>query len=312
MKKILLFLGILLVAIVPLIISFKFLYLKDPPAWPDEPVFYDMAKNLTTNDSLEARIYIGTSSEVKNTGLGYPPLYFYALSFFTDSFGSDIETIRILSLIFGISSLITFFFLIKLLFRNSHLSLLGTIILSLDIFFARSSRTGRMEITTFFFMLLSFLFYILAREKRREFFYLFAGISSGLTILNHPMGFIAPIIIGVNILIIGKGLRSRLFSFLIFIVPVILAIPFWILKSGNLLNLISTYGSHLQDKSPKLPFAFVLFQSSFSWWLLFITYLIIFIFFIIIIFRSKISAEKYISVFLLSGAIISSVILLWG
>ncbi|MDO8638129.1 MAG: glycosyltransferase family 39 protein [Candidatus Daviesbacteria bacterium] len=152
MKRILFYSGILLISILPLIISFNLLYLKDPPIWPDEPVFYDMAKNLTTNNSLATRIYVGTTSDVKNTGLGYPPLYFYTLSFFTDTFGSDIEMVRNLSLIFGIFCLVTFFFLVIIIFENKYLALLGTIILSLDIFFARSSRTGRMEISTFFFM----------------------------------------------------------------------------------------------------------------------------------------------------------------
>ena len=114
MKKILLFLGILLVAIVPLIVSFKILYLKDPPVWPDEAVFYDMAKNLISNDSLGTRIYIGTSSDVQSTGLGYPPVFFYIFGYFTDIFGSDIEIIRSLFLSFGIFSLITFFFLSKM------------------------------------------------------------------------------------------------------------------------------------------------------------------------------------------------------
>lgn len=320
MKKILYYLGILLIAILPLIISFKLLYLKDPPIWPDEPVFYDMAKNLTTYNSLGARIYSGTTSDVQNTGLGYPPLYFYTLSFWTDIFGSDIETIRTLSLIFGISSLVVFFFLSKALFKNNYLALLGTIILSLDIFFARSSRTGRMEITTFFFMLLSFLFYILAKDKKRNIFYFLAGITSGFAILNHPMGFIAPIIISTNILITGNNLKNeqvlsfgkKFYQLLFFIIPIIFFLPFWVLKSGNLFNLISTYGSHLQDKTPKLPYAFVLFQTNFSWWILFMVYLIIFIVFLFTLFKSKFSREKYLSIFLLSGSIISSIILLWG
>lgn len=312
MKKLFFYLGILFVAILPLIISFKLLYLKDPPVWPDEPVFYDMAKNLTSNDSLAARIYVGTASDVKNTGLGYPPIYFYILSYFTDFFGSDIETIRTLSLFFGISGLVVFFLLTKTIFKNNYLALLGTIILSLDIFFARSTRTGRMEITTFFFMLLAFLFYILAKDKNRIIYYILAGIASGFAILSHPMGFIAPIIIGVNILFTEKKLRRIFSQVLFFIMPVIFAIPFWILKSGSLLDLISTFGSHLQDKSPKIPFAFVLFQTSLSWWILFIIYLIIFIVFVTIFFKSKFRRDNYLPVFLLSGSMISSIILLWG
>lgn len=312
MKKNIFNLGLLLIAILPLIISFNFLYLKDPPVWPDEPVFYDMAKNLTTNNSLEARIYSGITSDVKTTGLGYPPLYFYALSYWTDVFGSNIETIRLLSLFVGIFSLSTFFFLSKLIFKNNYLATLGTILLSLDINFARSTRTGRMEIFTFFFMLLSFLFYILCKKKNRNIYYVLAGVTSGLAILTHPMGFIAPLIIGLNILITSTNLRKTLFHLFIFIMPIILALPFWILKSGNLFSLISTYGSHLQDKAPKIPYAFILFQTDFSWWLLLITYLIIFIVFIITFFKSKLFKEKYILVFFLSGFIISSLILFWG
>lgn len=312
LKKIAYYLVILFITLVPLIISYNLLQLKDPPAWPDEPVFYDMAKNLTTNDSLETRIYIGTTTDVKNTGLGYPPLYFYTLSYFTDIFGSTIETIRLLSLLIGISCLIVFFFLVKIIFENNYLAALGTIILSLDINFARSTRIGRMEIETFMFMLLSFLFYILANEKKRNIYYFLAGIASGLTILNHPMGFIAPIIIGVNLIISRYQLKDKLFQIFIFAIPIIIAIPIWILKSGNLLNLISTYGSHLQDKAPKLPYAFVLFQSDFSWWLLFITYLIIFIIFLITFLKSKLSKERYVEIFLLSGFIISTILLLLG
>lgn len=311
-KKILLYSGLLLFAMSPLIISFQLLSLKDPPVWPDEAVFYDMAKNLINNDNLGTRIYAGTSSDVQSTGLGYPPVFFYIFGYFTDIFGSDIEIIRSLFLSFGIFSLITFFFLSKIIFRNNFLSLLGTIMLALDIFFARSSRTGRMEITTFCFMLLSYLFYVLTQIKKRNIYFLLAGIASGIALLNHPMGAIAPIIIVLNILMGNSKIKLKVFQFLIFIIPVILALPFWILKSGNLLSLISTYGSHLQDKSPKLPYAFVLFQSSFSWWLMFIIYLIIIGFFLFFIFKSRILKDKFISFFLLSGTIISSIILLWG
>lgn len=311
-KTILLYSGLLLLAILPLILSFKILHLKDPPVWPDEAVFYDMAKNLITNNSISTRIYIGTTSDVQNTGLGYPPVFFYIFGYFTDIFGSDIEIIRSLFLGFGIFSLVAFFYLSKIIFKNNFLSLLGTIMLSLDIFLARSSRTGRMEITTFFFMMLSYLFYILTKTKKRNIYFLLAGITSGLALLNHPIGAIAPIIIAFNILITDSKIKVKVSQLLIFIIPVILAIPFWIIKSGNFLNLISTYGSHLQDKSPKLPFAFVLFQSSFSWWLLFVIYLIIFAFFLVTIFKLRTSKEKYVSFFLLSGIVISTIILLWG
>ena len=79
-------------------------------------------------------------------------------------------------------------------------------------------------------MLLSFLFYILSQSKRKDIYLLLAGIASGFAILNHPMGFIAPIIIGVNILITGKGFKKILLQFLFFTIPIILAIPFWILN----------------------------------------------------------------------------------
>ncbi|MDO8638128.1 MAG: hypothetical protein Q7R43_01015 [Candidatus Daviesbacteria bacterium] len=159
---------------------------------------------------------------------------------------------------------------------------------------------------------MSFLFYILGQKNKKSIYYLLAGITSGFAILNHPMGFIAPIIIGVNILITGKRFDKTLLQLLLFTIPIIVAIPFWIFKSGNFLNLISTYGSHLQDKSPKIPYLFVLFQTNFSWWLLFISYLIIFIIFLITFFKLKLSKEKFVPTFILSGFMISSITLLWG
>ncbi|MFH0936771.1 MAG: glycosyltransferase family 39 protein [Candidatus Daviesbacteria bacterium] len=309
MVKILHYCLLILLCSLPLLLTSSILFLKDPPIWPDEPVFYEMAQNFLSTGKLASNLYIGTASEVAETGFGYPPLYFGLLGIWTGIFGSSIESVRSLSLILGLSCLSVFFFLIRNLFKSNFLSVLGTLVLAFQVHFSRSSRIGRMEILTLLLLLGSLFMLQVAEEKKKLYLYFLIGLISALATLSHPMGIISPIIIFFYLLFTSSNFKEKIIHLCLVSLPVILLNIFWLIVTKvNLLFLLSTYQGHLQDKAPKLPYAVVLFQTDFSWWFLFILYIVLFIVFLGFI--KKMGQKEYLLI--LISVFVSFILSLWG
>lgn len=118
------------ITILPLLFSSSIFFLKDPPVWPDEPHLYVMARNLLTTGKPIDSLYPTTNTLLIESGLGYPPVYLFSLGNWTNIFGSSIESVRSLSLIFGLISLIIFFYISKQLFNDNFLATIGTFALN--------------------------------------------------------------------------------------------------------------------------------------------------------------------------------------
>src|SRR3989344_5133584 len=104
---------LIILAILPLLFSSYFLFLKDPPVWPDEATSFYQAKTLLETGKMNADIYGGIPSDAIKSGLAFPPLYFFTLGVWTNIFGDKIEAIRTLSLTLGVATLIVFYYLLK-------------------------------------------------------------------------------------------------------------------------------------------------------------------------------------------------------
>lgn len=262
---------LLFISSVPLLISNFFLFLKDPPVFPDEPVFFDMAKNISLKGYYTADIYVGTIKAVAEAGLGYPPLYFYALNLWSNIFGSSIESVRSLSFFIGIISLTLFFITVKKIFKYDRIALIGTLLLSLNIHFARATRLGRMEILAFLFLIISSLFLMLAWEKKRKFLYILSGVGSAGAVMSHPLGIMATPIIVFSTFFKEKNLKDKITLSFFTGIPVVIVLLGWLfLQKDRLPAILQTYSLLIANKSGKIPYALVLFQNDFSWWFLFI------------------------------------------
>lgn len=305
-KTVLHYLLLIFIASIPLIFSNWLFFLKDPPIWPDEPVFLEMAKNLSSTG--QAVTYIYGLSEIEFTGLGYPPLYFHLLGSWIKFFGSSIESVRFLSLTFAIFSLCTFFFITKLLLKNDFLATLATLFLAASVHFSRASHLGRMEMLLLFLISLSWFLFLLAQKKQNIYLYLAVAIFAALSPMTHPMGIISPIILITSLIFTTQSVKQKIFKALLIAIPVLFINIFWLVKTqSDLQSILSTLGSHLQGKGNKLPFILVLFQSDFSWWFLIILYLAVLLFFIPLALKSKDKFQQFTTVGLLVSLLITTI-----
>lgn len=293
---------LIIVGVLPLILATSVLFLKDPPVWPDEVIFTDMASNLSLSGKLETNLYSGTFSNINRTGLGYPPAYFLILSSWISLWGANIEIVRLLSLTVAFSSLVVFFIMLKHLFKSNVIATFGTFLLSSNIYFSRASRLGRMEILTLLFLLLSVLLLVIAQKSHKSYVYLISGLMAAFAMLSHPMGVITTIIITLGVVLTRHNVREKLTNFLLVASPTLILGSIWLLLSQqDIIALWSTYQTHIQDKAPKLPYALLLFNSDLSWRLLFLAYLTVFFIFLLFYKKSLIQHRLII----LIGTIIS-------
>lgn len=301
--------GLLLLTFLPLLLSAKLLFLLDPPVWPDEPVFFDMARNFVSTGILKASLYNGTNPIAVNTGYGYPPLYFAFLGVWTSLFGSSIEAVRSLSLVLGILSLVTFFFILKQLFNNPVVWYVGTAILSFDITFSRASRVGRMEILVLLFFLLSLYFSLLWQKQKKPFYLPLIGVLVGLAMLSHPVGVIAPAIL-ISYIFFDKS-NAKVKTLATILISAAAVLSLWLIPlKGDLSALLTTFYLHWQNKSAGPPAYYLLFTSSTSWFILLSLSLVIILAFVFIAYRTR--YLKQVRVTILLGLIISSFVALMG
>lgn len=296
------YLILFLISITPLLVSNFFLFLKDPAVFPDEPVFFDMARNISFKGFYTADIYVGTIKEVAESGLGYPPLYFYLLNLWSSIFGSTIESVRSMSFILGLICLLLFFLITKEVFKSDKFALIGTLLLSANIHFARAARLGRMEILAFLFLVISSLFLILAWKRKKKVFYTLSGFGAAGAVLSHPLGIMVTPIMLLTTLITEKSLKDKVTLSFWTGIPVILAFFSWIIiQSERIPAILSTYPLLFSVKSGKPPYAWILFQNDFSWWLLFIIDFLLISIFIYTFIKTK----SRLNTFILIGLLIS-------
>ncbi len=310
----------------PLFFAGSLLFLKDPLIWPDEAIYLDTARTLAQTGRLATNIFGGAIPGLKQHAHWYPPLYFHLLALWTNIFGSSIESVRFLSFLLALFSLITFFFIVKVLFDDERLALLGTIILAVDFSFSRASRVARMDMFSFFLLVFTLLAFFLSQKqtalKKSLLFYLLTGVLSGLAVLTHPLGFIAPTVIIAYLLILlirnqfyhcntyrirnGKTIVLKLC--LIFF-PTLLALFFWFFSMRDSFGLfLEQYHLQFLRKAPQTPFPLTLWYSNHSWKIIFSLYGLT----IIALFFQLFLSYQSINLFISLGLIISTVALLWG
>lgn len=304
-----LFIFFIILFSLPLIFVLKDLFLKDPPVWPDEAIFFDMANNLINKKNITSSLFGGVVPYAEVVGIGYPPFYFNILAFWTNIFGSSIEGVRSLSLILSFASLFVFFFIAKLITNSNYLASLGVLLLASDIHFSRASRIGRMDMLCFFLITISIYFFTLAIKKPKKYFYLLAGIFAGLAVFTHTMGFIAISMIFIYLLIEKTSLKEKFLKMFIVATPVFFTILLWFLSFGDRFGLfVNSYKDQIFTKTAKGSYGFLLFQTDFIWWFTFVLYSIIFFIFIFVVFKNF----NKINLFLLVGFIVSAIILFLG
>lgn len=233
------------VVTLPLFLSSYFFFLKVPPIWPDEGTSLYQAKTLLETGKMQAYNYGGVPEVAKSAGLGFPPLYFALLGLWTGTFGESIESIRALSLSLGVLCVVVFYFLVpRILLNKGVIAFWGALLLSFNLHFAQASRWGRPEILTLLFILLTLYFwFIRSRQVTRSkpktprgwaltppgWTLLGSAVFASLAVATHPMGFLAPIILGLAILLSHNTLKTKFLSLLGLGITLATATAAWIL-----------------------------------------------------------------------------------
>ncbi len=168
-------------AILPFIINLSFSLFKEPPIWPDEAIYADVAHNLLKESRLGTDLWGQTIPGVKNHALWYPPAFFYSLAIWFKIFGFSIINQRLLSVLMGFLLLLFIFLL-----RRSFLLLF---LLGLDFTFLKAVKVSRPEIFILFFGIAATYFLQKYFSKKNQPFFIFlSGLFSGLAFLNHTIG----------------------------------------------------------------------------------------------------------------------------
>lgn len=305
---------VFLIALLPFLFFSVVLLLKDPSIWPDEPVFFDAARNFIESGLITTDIHGKLAPYLQDNVYAYPPLYFYTLGAWIKIFGEDIEVLRRLSVILGMGVLGIFFYLSYKLTQSKFFSTLATLYLSMDYNFSRSTRLVRMEVLALIFFLASFLFLLLAYDKRKKLFFLLSGLFSGLSLLTHPMGIVAPAVLGVSILLWPTKVKEKIKIIAFVGFPIAIEILIWFLSIKNSLSsIIGQLQYQIIRKNELSTYLFISFEQDFRLFLIFVINLCILTLFSYQIFKNKESFKRnFRQLLILIGFLISFVLVILG
>lgn len=231
----------------PLLITTYFLFWENPFVWPDEYVTINTINNMKKNGGIPSvSIYNSIIPGLQEHAFWYPPLYYYFLYLGSFIISNTIYSLRILSVIFGILSLILLYFINKEILKNSKYAFLVSFLISGDIYFGQAARCARQEIFTFLLFLIALLFWIKFKPKK-IFYQIIGSILIGLTVISHPIGFfMLPILL---IYIFFEFPKKYFFKTLIvYLIFSITPFAVWIIYVFNDLNILLLQWQLILDK----------------------------------------------------------------
>jgi 4-amino-4-deoxy-L-arabinose transferase-like glycosyltransferase len=172
---------------------------------------------------------------------------------FMNMFGYSIYSFRLISLIFGILSLIIFYKLSRIMFKPLF-SFLITLVLSFDIQFIYASHFARQEIILVFVLLIS-LFIYLSYDSKKISKDILLGSVIGLSIGIHPNSFIVClpfVLMYITDIFLYKKINIKNLVLYLFTLSLFAAfyIGFSFLLDGNFVSHYMAYGSEFDVLSP--------------------------------------------------------------
>ena len=166
----------------------------------------------------------------------HPPLYYILLKGWFFLFGNSVFTLRSFSLLFGILSVITFFYLIRFIFKDRKLSLFLSALFLLNCFFIQYEIEGRMYTLALFFSLASTFFLLKALKGKKWYYWLLYSLFVSFGIYTHyyvfflvfaQVAFLAVYFVKVSKRSLKRIISNRnfIFSLLAFFLVLMLFIP---------------------------------------------------------------------------------------
>jgi len=187
-QKSLLFIGLAILAIY-LVLTFGTALTEIPGT--DEGYFANPAFNLLTKGSFATTILETFQTPFKGMDrhtYWIMPLQPLTLSFWYRLFGFSVLSTRSLSILWGLVALVSWFIIVRLLFKRSSLALLVTALLSCDYIFVVCASSGRMDMMSAALGFAGFATYLQLRERSLTWAVLVSQSLIVMSGLTHPMG----------------------------------------------------------------------------------------------------------------------------
>lgn len=254
------------ILILPIIVFTVFVLLnltKEPIPGGDEVFFasiahYQLDRNEFSNSEKPFTAQLSPPGKFSLL-IMHPPFYLWLIAITTHFFGFNIYTVRLTSFLIGLLLLFFFFSILKKITNNGILVLAVLFLFAVDVFFIRSSRFGRPDILTIFFITLSLLFYIktLLEEDNTKNYFL-AGLFSGFSFMTHlALGLIPLVLINLHFILTKRFKRSGFNKLLFLIMPALvffivwltfIVLPIWLHNSGNFKDTLSIFAGRISGK----------------------------------------------------------------
>lgn len=216
-----------------------FIFLGNGPLWAaDEKVYSQWAFHMYKTGDYWTPWGFGEN----NFWIAKPPLFMWLISISYQLFGASNFSTRIISPIFGILSLVTVFYLGKMLY-NQKVGFISAIVLGTFTTFFVFTRHAMIDVA-FVFFITAGIYFILVSEKSENpnQYTALSGAFFGLALMTKQIqGFVLPLIIIFYFLVTKKSLRF-LFSkrFALFLgVGLLIFLPwviYMMLQYGSLFN----------------------------------------------------------------------------
>ncbi|OIN94291.1 hypothetical protein COS81_04000 [candidate division WWE3 bacterium CG06_land_8_20_14_3_00_42_16] len=211
-------------------------FLTDPPVWPDEALYADIAANLATQNRLGSNLWQGVIPGIETHALFYPPVFFYTLALQYTLFGVSILAQRLFSVLAALGVIVIFYAFSRRVIKSAvpWFSLIPVGLLVFDFMFLKAARLSRPEIFVLFWGMLALYLYRKATDNfhlsRSNFFLSLSGLSASLAFLNHPVGIFVAAAITLDWFL---RLKTRIFlsrKFYLFSLCFLLPVVLWILS----------------------------------------------------------------------------------
>jgi len=186
-------LGFAAIAVCTWLLSFQLLFLRVPPAWPDEGLFAAPAADLLIRGKLGTGLMDGILPGIGERTYWMPPAYFVALSAFFELAGVSLESLRAFSLLISLAVLGLVVALARRLSDRIWVAVFAVGLLAMSYPFVRASYVGRMEMLTLLFLLAGARLASQAFERQSALRVALAGLCFGLAGMTHPFGIVGPV-----------------------------------------------------------------------------------------------------------------------
>lgn len=188
-------------------------------------------------------IWLDEASSLKNSiteqkDTGHPPIYYLILGYWVNSFGSSEFSLRFPSLIFGVLSVLTLYYVVKTIF-NKNVALLSSFLMSISLFQIVYSQEARSYTLLSLLTLLSVLFFvrIIKRDKKKDYF--FYALILILVNYTHYLAILLVIVYNFIFYFLVNFKQKR--WFITNLIIIILLSPLFYALSLNLLRLYSDF-----------------------------------------------------------------------